>query len=255
LTRKLVSEILSHCLPAGLAIDRIIGYGSYFWGGYCPDTSDIDLTVIVCRTDGRPVSENELACICAPVEASCLVIDVFEIESYRNLMSVMYGKLLGNGIVLYANDETREIREAAKALAMPYLVARDIYAGKCHANARLLMTEVINDVKFLRGPPSRIFRVAAAAQTAAMLMLWSVLYEADIDPSDKTIRWDFHKLLTVAAALRPELTSLIRYAKGLPSESIAKEIGYCNNSETRRIVRIALCLMQRICNKGTYPYS
>ena len=244
--QTLVSRILSLHLPAGIAVDRIVGYGSYFWGGYCPGTSDIDLAVIMCRMDGQRLSANDINDIRTLLDASCLVVDHIEIETYRRMPISIYGKILGCGVVLYANDETQDIRDTAAALALPYASARDRWVRKCREDARALLADVMSDEQLLRGPPSRIFRVAADAQRAALLMLWSVLYEADIDPSDKSVRWDLGKLIKMAATLRPKLSSLIRYAKGLPSEPIAKIIGYCNNRETRRIVRIAKCLLAMI---------
>lgn len=247
-------NILSLQLPQGITIDRIVGYGSYFWGGYSPKISDIDLAVILCRTDGTRLNELQLADACALIDASCLVVDIFEIETYRHLMTMMYGKILGRGEVLYCNAETSEIRDAAATMALPYAIARDKWVQKCRADARALLADVFNDAHLLGGPPSRIFRVAASAQTAVVLMLWSRLYEADIDPSDKAMRWNIEQLLTTAAASRPSLSSLIRYAKRLPSKPIAEIINFSDNRNTRRILRIACCLLADV-ERAPYRHS
>jgi hypothetical protein len=236
-------NVLSLQLPQGITIDRIVGYGSYFWGGYCMNTSDIDLAVILCRTNGERISKSELADACALIDTSCLVVDIYEIETYRHLTTMMYGKILGRGVILYSSQETSEIRNAAVTMALPYAFARDKWMQKCRTDARTLLADAFNDAKLLGGPPSRIFRVAASAQTAVVLMLWSILYEADIDPSDKAMRWNIEKLLTHAAESRPSLSSLVRYAKMLPPEPIADMNNFCDNRNTRRILRIAHCLL------------
>jgi hypothetical protein len=151
--QTLVSRTLSMQLPAGVAIDRIVGYGSYYWGGYCPDISDIDLAVIVCRMDSQRPSENDLAEIRHQADASCLVVYVFEIETYRHLNISIYGKILERGVVLYTNAETQEIRDAAAATALPYAIARDQWVKKCRQDAQALLTDVISDEELLRGPP------------------------------------------------------------------------------------------------------
>ncbi len=243
MVEPLLHSILSQQLPQGITIDRIVGYGSYFWGGYCPNTSDIDLAVILCRTDGERISKSDLADACVLIDSSCMVVDIFEIETYRNLTTTMYGKILGRGINLYRNADTSAIRDAAATKALPYEIARGKWVQTCRTDARTLLADSFNDAKLLAGPPSRIFRVAASAQTAVVLMLWSRLYEADIDPSDKSVRWDIEKLLTIAAESRPSLSSLVRYAKRLPSKPIAEMINFSDNRTTRRILQIAHCLL------------
>jgi hypothetical protein len=159
---------------------------------------------------------------------------------------MMYGKILTRGAVLFSNEMTSTLRDKTANSALPYCSARDQWIQKCRTNGRAILADVFSDEKILRKNPSRLHTLAASAQTAVVIILWSILYEYDIDPSNKSLRWDIEKLMTIAAVFRPDLKVLIRYTKGLPTDTIKNCAQYCDNRETLRLLNIAHSLHAEI---------
>jgi hypothetical protein len=243
---SMVSEIQSVRLPSGIELDRVIGYGSYWWGDYLPESSDVDIAVLFCRTDGGALSKDHLVGLKHSFDSPYLVIDLLEIETYRHLSTMMYGKILTRGAVLFSNETTSTLRDKTANSALPYCSARDQWIQKCRTNGRAILADVFSDEKILRKNPSRLHTLAASAQTAVVIILWSILYEYDIDPSNKSLRWDIEKLMTIAAVFRPDLKVLIQYTKGLPTDTIKNCAQYCDNRETLRLLNIAHSLHAKI---------
>lgn len=238
-----VAELLAVQLPAGVLIDRIIGYGSFWWGGYREAESDIDIAVILCRLDGLQCSDIDKYNTFFNVTHACLVVDVLEIERYRNLTTVLFGKIIARGALLYCADATESIRKNAAENALPYAVARGQWVAKCRREAGQVLQELHEAMRLLTPLRAHARVIASSAQFAAVLLLWSVLIEFDMDPSDKRIRWNVAKLTVMAVEQMPELEPLVNYVRGVADGAIRDRYEYDDYGEAKRLLRLSRELM------------
>lgn len=190
-------------------------YGSYFWGGHEPGVSDIDASVLVARIDGERLNGAEKHEARISLPSGLYVGDIYKIERYRNLTHTMPGKLLARGIVLYENEDTAVVREQARCAALPYLEARVEWVATWREREADMLRRA-NESASLPKPLRNLLalRIASNSQCACVFALWSVLYANDSDASNKAIRWDCGKLLTIASVLYPNSSPLSGARRG-----------------------------------------
>jgi hypothetical protein len=237
-----IAPILSTTLPENVIIDRVIGYGSYFWGGYEEGTSDIDICVLLTHPDGCALLAGELLQAKRALPGALYVEDVTKFERLRTLTHTMPGKVLARGIVLYENATATPAREQARASALSYIEARAEWVSTWRERAELMLWRAIAAKE---RPARNVYRkirnqeVGSTAQAACVFALWSVLYANDIDASPKSIRWDTAKLLAIAAVFEPQLKPLSARAKRLTSAHIFYLTQYENIAEATRFLALA----------------
>lgn len=243
-----------------IVLDRIIGYGSYWWGGYLPGESDIDITVIVTRVDGAPVDPADIRAIEAGLLkcdlAAPFVSDLFAIERRRAATTGMHGKILARGVLLFANADAEPLRCRAMAEALPYPAAREELVAERRRYAARLLAIAIRARECIDPDPMYLpyacKHVIEEAQAAAVFGLWAALYASDIDPSPKALRWNAGRLAMIAAMFDPMLARIVPVAKRLPNVRI-----FMNESDglgsgpdhafTRRDATRALNAAKQIC--------
>ena len=245
---------------SGLMLDRIIGYGSYFWGGYVEGSSNIDIAAIVTHESGRDLTQDEIMSFRLNIEPtgianvpglSALVIDLFEIEQRRTVTISMHGKILTRGTTLFQNPDTDPLRRLAAASAPSYLVARDTLVAERRRYAAQMLyiacSLFSNHQHLSRQAQLHLHKyVVEESQAAAVFALWAELYAQDVDPSPKELRWNAGRLMTIAAMFDPALEKLVPIARQLPVTRIF-------NSDTEGFTRAdatkACRAAQHICGE------
>ena len=255
-TTELVKDIrraVTAARDTGVVLDRVIGYGSYFWGNHVENESDIDIAVILAsRDDAWPANtgivRNNLGARRNLID-DFYVVDLFEIEKHRAVTTSMNGKILARGVPLYVNPGTRKLRERAIAKAPPYTVARDnLVTDRKRIATQMLGIALTARNKIhdrTRRDKSHLYRLGIQeAQAAAVFALWANLYAHDTDPSPKALRWDAGRLAMIAAMFTPELNKIIPAAKRIP-------VGRLFNSDrydfTRRETLYAIQAAEEVC--------
>jgi predicted nucleotidyltransferase len=232
-------------------VDRVIGYGSYFWGGYIDGESDIDVAVVV-TSDGIDPSTWAIDMSLAAIdEVNVHIMTAESLEADRALAHTMRGKVLARGDVLYVNPKTRALRARLQKAAskVPYVDVNTRYvdmwitqAQRCVNAAFFMYSE--DDSFGLQDTLAQC--TMSDAQAATVFALWSVLYDNEIDASPKAIRWNAGRLATIASMFRPELAELIPAASMLPTEHLLNSNREFSADEIRSAVDTARSVVNAV---------
>jgi predicted nucleotidyltransferase len=242
-------------------LDRVIGYGSYFWGDYIEGQSDIDVAVVV--TSGGLAYGNVVKPVTWAIDVSLAVIDgvnfhvmtAESLEADRALTHTMRGKVLARGDVLYANPRTRSLRTRLQKAAskVPYVDVRARYVLMWTKHAQRFVNTLNNaySEEAMAGASDLlvdVYRrcVVPEAQAATVFSLWSVLYENEIDASPKAIRWNAGRLATIASMFRPELAELIPSMSTFPNEHLLNSTFRFGDDEIRAAMDTANAVVNAV---------
>lgn len=202
-------------------VDRVIGYGSFFWGGYDHAHSDIDIAVVLAKQadvdhpEGIVHDPDTVPWLSLRGMNNLSVglhsLDIVNLERNRKITHAMPGKICARGIDLFTNPATAALRQHVQDLFAnePYVMARERYADIWILRAKSCLARMEFEIQTLA--LQRTYgALQSNAQAAAVFALWSVLYRHDVDPSPKALRWNAGRLATIAAMFRPELQAITR---------------------------------------------
>lgn len=221
-----IQAILADKFPDRV-LDRVIGYGSYFWGGYIDRASDIDIAVVLAKVSdlNNPMASEESKPVHFSLPEALInlhIMDIHAIEKYRKLTHAMPGKVLVRGEVLFDNPVTRTLRCAIqdRYQRLRYFETKVRYADMWLSRSTKLLASAERLSTKAEALKLSIIRrnVISDAQAAAVFALWSVLYRRDIDPSPKPLRWNSANLASIGGMFHPQLQNICRIAKVLPVE-------------------------------------
>lgn len=250
---------------AGDSLDRVIIYGSFVYGGWNAETSDIDVAVLLRFLDFTSVEHKRLLKIERALrhlrysdEANTLgpladrleffVESVERVEALRHFHPCMESKLLRNGRVIWSSPTPIEDPAFFHAEARRQVVDRGMRAANRiidRAREGVLLTAF----RYALNPDRAILadhdhaQQCADAHTAACMCLRALLYLHDIDPSNRSMRWIVSALIAKLITADPEAAKLAALADKLPDH-------YCRDcyldSATEEEVRAAIAASIRI---------
>jgi hypothetical protein len=212
----------------GWVVDRVIGYGSYFWGGFDPGRSDIDVAVLLMQTSPEADFPRLFWLPDLDHDVNFYVLRCDEIERNRKLTHAMPGKVLARGVTLYENDNTATYREqlSEQYATETYAQAKARYANVWLTRAQELLERAERSLQMpvVRARYGCVIHrdTISSAQAAAVFALWSLLYRADIDPSPHALRWNAPRLLAIASMFYPDLGLKPSVAKPIPTEHVLR---------------------------------
>ena len=248
-----IQAILADKFPDRV-LDRVIGYGSYFWGGYIDRASDIDIAVVLAKVSdlNNPMASEESKPVFFSLPEASVnlhILDVHALEKNRKLTHAMPGKVLARGEILFDNPATRDLRRVIQShyQQVSYFEAKMRYSDIWLSRSNELMESAERlsaKAETLKLTTIR-WDVISDAQAAAVFALWSVLYRRDIDPSPKPLRWNSASLASIGAMFHPQLQNICRIAKVLPVEHMLHADMF--RKVTRREVDRALGAARAIC--------
>lgn len=198
------------------ALDRVIMHGSYIIGNWNPETSDIDVTVLLrpVGLDRKRAIEGHLADLTerddlGPLASRLAVVAIraSHPESLRAFPLCAESKMLERGVVI-AEGPDRVVYEH-----LPRQEAKNWVMGRGIATAGRILDpqrwKVVSD-------ELDAAETCADAHTAACMCLRALLYFHEIDPSSKEMRWKVGKLLERLIEAMPAATRLSGVEAVLP---------------------------------------
>jgi predicted nucleotidyltransferase len=248
---------------AGDTLDRVVLYGSYIYGGWSPESSDVDVAVLLQPLDLSGVAHSPSQMLgvsqkrCADIKRSLFklqsdrnfgeltaqlafyVEDADIVERLRDFTPCMESKLLCNGRVLWSATDAHQYEALPVDEARRHVIERGMRAALCiidRARHDCLVTELIT--RDWHG------RQCNDAHTAACMCLRAMLYQHDIDPSDRSLRWIVSALIYRLKSVLPEAASLAKYADKLPDRFCRD---YLVDDATRKEARAAIAAALHIC--------
>lgn len=223
---------------AGGKLDSVVLYGSAVWGEWDFDASDIDVAVLLDMSDMGPDlgprqkscgdiygelfdlrSREEFGPLARRLEF--FVDDAERVFGLCDFAPCMESKILSDGAALWVAPEWRQYPSLPVAEARARVVERGMgAAGRIIDGGRykLAATEIQSRLQ-----PERLAsygyeysHACADAHAAGCFALRAMLYQHDIDPSDRALRWRAGELLARLITVTPASARLSAAAAALP---------------------------------------
>lgn len=182
-------------------LDRVILYGSFVWGNWNPESSDIDVAVLV--RESVDISYETTHAISSQLECDSLQIlmrSAASFEALRAFEPCMESKALRLGKVLWSHPEATTYPVLPEADARRKVVATSLRAA--NGSIRLASYLMREDQARGRAEPKEDWHrnydnktYCTEAHAGACWALRACCYHQGIDPSAKSTRWSVPGLL------------------------------------------------------------
>lgn len=185
----------------GDKLDRVILYGSFVWGDWNPESSDIDVAVLVHESveatyDTTQAISRQLEC----EQLQILMRSAASFEALRAFEPCMESKALRLGKVLWSHPEAVTYPVLPEADARRKVVSTSLRAAK--RSIRLASYLMREDQARGRAEPNEDWHrnyqnknYCGEAHRGACSALRACCYHLGIDPSAKSTRWSVPGLL------------------------------------------------------------
>lgn len=230
---------------AGDHLDRVVLYGSFPWGGWDPETSDIDVAVLLRDVDRETLRtiEREIdrlggdgAFGPASDRLAFVVRPAAEFEALRAFEPCMESKALRLGSVLWESPTPAMYPVLPETEARRLVVERGLTVAAAKADyARIGLRRSRR-----RGKWREIEGIACEhAQMSACFSLRTLAYARGIDPSEKVVRWSVAGLLGLLGIDAPACAAALPDDYCTPGHDRTEE-------ESRRACAAALRIYRQV---------